>query len=77
MWNYGGDIDAYRAWAEVILTGTTRLPSERSYVVMSADRTADRTYRLGAAEVMARYGDLVVVHERIDDVFASNIGNEG
>lgn len=44
---------------------------------MHAGRKADRAYRLSAAEVMARYGDLVVVHERIDDVFASKIGNEG
>jgi ATP-grasp domain len=77
MWNYGGDIDAYRAWAEVVVNGTTSLPSERPYVALYAGRRAGRAYRLSEAEIAARFGDLVVLHERIDDVFASNIGNEG
>ncbi|MBP1704325.1 MAG: ATP-dependent carboxylate-amine ligase domain protein ATP-grasp [Chloroflexi bacterium] len=77
MWNYGGDIDAYRAWAEIVVTGTARLPAERPYVVLYAGRRSDRGYRLSGAEIAARFGHLVVLHQRIDDVFASNIGNEG
>jgi hypothetical protein len=77
MWNYGGEIDAYRAWAEIAVRGTASLPPERPYVALYAGRRTGRAYRLSEAEIAARFGGLVVLHQRIDDVFASNIGNEG
>ena len=77
MWNWANDIDFYRAWAEVIVTGTTAVRTTRPYYCFWAGRKSGRSYRLGHDEVLARFAGLIVHHERVDDVFAAAIGNYG
>jgi hypothetical protein len=77
MWNWANDIDFYRAWAEVVVRGTTEVRTERPYYCLWAGRKHGRAYRLGHDEVLARYADRYVHHERMDDVFAAAIGNLG
>jgi hypothetical protein len=77
MWNWANEIDFYRAWAEVVVTGTSSVRTERPYYCMWAGRKAGRPYALGHEAVLERYGALLVHHERIDDVFAAAIGNYG
>jgi len=77
MWNWANDIDFYRAWAEVVVRGTTTVRTERPWYVMWAGRKVGRTYRLGHDEVLREFRRELVHHERIDDVFATAIGNYG
>jgi hypothetical protein len=77
LWNWANEIDFYRAWAEVVVRGTTELRTERPYYCLWAGRKHGRPYRLGHDEVLRRVGPLLVHHERVDDVFAAAIGNEG
>jgi hypothetical protein len=77
MWNWANEIDFYRAWAEVVVTGTSSVRTERPYYCMWAGRKAGRPYALDHEAVLERYGALLVHHERIDDVFAAAIGNYG
>src|SRR5437870_2977007 len=42
MWNWAGDIDFYRAWAEVVVHGTTHVSSEKPYYVLWSGRKAGR-----------------------------------
>ncbi len=77
MWNWAGDIDFYRAWAEVVVTGTTSIRSSRPYYTYWAGRKTGRAYRLTHEEVLRRYRSLIVHHERVDDVFSPAIGNYG
>ena len=77
MWNWTSDMDFYRAWAEVVVNGTTTVPSEKRWYVMWAGRKAGRTYRLSHDEVLQRYANLLIHHERVDDVFATALGNYG
>jgi hypothetical protein len=77
MWNWANDIDFYRAWAEVVMRGTTEVRTERPYYCLWAGRKHGRAYRLSHDEVLARFTDLYVHHERMDDVFAAAIGNLG
>jgi hypothetical protein len=77
MWDYGNDIDFYRAWAEVVTTGTSDVRASRASVVLWAGRKDDRRYRLAAAAVAKRYRRQLVLHERVPGVFAAAIGNEG
>jgi len=77
MWDWANDIDFYRAWAEVLVTGTADVPTTRPFYCYWAGRKAGRTYRLGHEEVLARFAPLLVHHERVDDVFAAAIGNYG
>jgi len=77
MWNYANDADFYRAWAQVVVHGKTDIVNERPHAVLWAGRKRDRTYQLAHDEVMARFRDLIIHHERVQDVFAAAIGNEG
>jgi ATP-grasp domain len=77
MWNWANDVDFYRAWAEVVVHGTTTVDTHRPWYTMWAGRKVGRTYRLGHDEVLRAYGPQLVHHERIDDVFATAIGNYG
>lgn len=77
MFDYANDIDFYRAWAEVVVTGRTALELTRPYACLYAGRKTGRAYRLSHEEVLSRFDGLIVHHERIDDVFSAAIGNYG
>jgi hypothetical protein len=77
MWNWANDIDFYRAWAEVIVNGTTSVPTKRPWYTLWAGRKQGRAYRLSHEDVMHRFGRLLIHHERVDDVFATALGNYG
>lgn len=77
MFDYANEIDFYRAWAEVVVTGRTEIRTSRPYHCLYAGRKAGRTYRLTHDEVLLRVGGLLVHHERIDDVFSAAIGSYG
>jgi ATP-grasp domain len=77
MWNWAGDVDFYRAWAEVVVHGTTAISSVRPYYVLWSGRKPGRPYRLSHDEVLARFGPLLIHHDRVDDVFATAMGSYG
>jgi hypothetical protein len=77
LWNWANDIDFYRAWAEVVVRGTTEVRTTRPYYTLWAGRKSGKPYRLDHAAILARHGELLVHHERVDDVFAAAIGNHG
>lgn len=77
MWNYQNDADLYRAWGDLLVTGATRVPSTRPYQVMWVGRKDRFRYAHGPDAVRARFGAMLVHHERVSDVFAKAIGNEG
>src|SRR5262245_59357839 len=77
MWNWTSDIDFYRAWAEVMVNGTTRVTQEKKWYVLWAGRKAGRSYRLAHEEVIRRFRKLLIHHERVDDVFSTALGNYG
>jgi hypothetical protein len=77
MWNYQSDVDMYREWGNLLVTGRIRsLPGRPNYVTWVGRKDRFR-YALGAGEVRALLGPLVVHHGRVEDVFARAIGNEG
>ena len=77
LWNWANDMDVYRAWAEVVVTGTTTVQPSRAAYAFWAGRKSGKAYRLSHDEVLARFEASLVHHERIDDVFAAAIGNYG
>ncbi len=77
MWNWAGDIDFFRAWAEVVVSGTTTVSSEKPYHVLWSGRKPGRPYRLSHDEVAQRFGGLLIHVERVDDVFATAMGSFG
>ena len=77
LWNWAGDVDFYRAWADVVARGTTTISSDKPWYVMWAGRKPGRSYRLNHDEVVAGFGDMLVHVERVDDVFATAMGSFG
>ena len=77
MWDWANEMDFYRAWAEVVVNGTTTVRTTRPYYTMWAGRKVGRTYRLSHDDVVKRFAKTLVHHERMDDVFATAIGNYG
>jgi hypothetical protein len=77
MWNWAGDIDFYRAWAEVLVRGTTTVSSARPNYVLWSGRKPGRPYRLSHEEIVGRLGRLLIHVERVDDVFATAMGSFG
>lgn len=77
MWNYANDVDFYRAWARVVVHGTTEVATARPYACAWAGRKHGRSYRLSHEEAIARAGGLLVLHAGVEPVFAAAIGDEG
>jgi hypothetical protein len=77
MWNWAGDVDFFRAWAEVIVHGTTTISSVKPNYVLWSGRKPARPYRLSHDEVAARFAGLLIHVERVDDVFATAMGSFG
>jgi ATP-grasp domain-containing protein len=77
MWNWANDIDFYRAWADVLVHGTTTVATKRPWYTMWVGRKVGRAYRLSHDEVVQVMGPALIHHERMDDVFATAIGNYG
>jgi hypothetical protein len=77
MWDWANDMDFYRAWAEVVVDGTTAIRPSRAFACLWAGRKEGHRYRLTHDQVMARYAGLIVHHALMPGVFAAAIGSEG
>ena len=77
MWNWAGDVDVYRAWAEVVVHGTTAISSTKANYILWSGRKPGRPYQLTHDEIVERFADLLIHVERVDDVFATAMGSFG
>ncbi len=77
MFNFANDIDFYREWARVVVHGRFQAEVRRPWVCAYVGRKDRRRHALSHEEVMARFGPLVIHHERIHGVFAPAIGDSG
>jgi hypothetical protein len=77
MWNWAGDVDFFRAWAEVVVHGTATISSVKPNYILWSGRKPGRPYRLSHEEVAARFAGLLIHVERVDDVFATAMGSFG
>jgi hypothetical protein len=77
MFNYGSDIDIYRAWAELVVHGATRLDYQRRFHCAYASRRFPRPYRHSHEEIVSRLGARLRQVESVPGVFASALGDIG
>lgn len=77
MFNFANDFDCYSAWADIILTGTTKIKGGRDFHVIYVSRKDWIPYQMSHEAVVNGFGDLMVYDSRIEDVFAPAIGNHG
>lgn len=77
MFNFANDFDAYKAWAEIICTGTTTQKSTRPYFIIYVGRKDHIPYAMSHYDVLHQFHDLIVYQDRMNDAFARAIGNHG
>ncbi len=77
MWNYQNDVDMYREWGNLLVTGSIGARATRPWQVMWVGRKDRFRYAHGPDDLRARLGGMLVHHARVSDVFAKAIGNEG
>jgi hypothetical protein len=77
MWNYQNDLDLYREWGNLLVDGRVECRAERPYFVTWVGRKDRFRHAWSARQLRERFGPMLVHHERVEDLFARAIGNEG
>jgi hypothetical protein len=77
MFNYACDIDIYKVWAELLVTGRYETPIERRYHCCYASRKNDQHYQHSHQQVLAEYGQFIVQVASVPGIFSSALGDIG
>ncbi|MGB5986869.1 MAG: carboxylate--amine ligase [Desulfobacterales bacterium] len=77
MFNFACDIDVYRLWAQVMVSGTVQLTYSRKYHCCYASRKQRYRYRHSHEVVMERYGEFMVQAAQVPGIFSSALGDFG
>ncbi len=77
MFNYANDFDAYKAWAEIIVHGTTQQKANRPFFVVYVGRKDHIPYSLSHDQVLQSFNSMMCFQERMNDAFSRAIGNHG
>ena len=76
MMNYAHSTDVYQIWADMVTADKRLLPeSHDDHYCVTADRRDCYRYRHSHEEVMARYGDKIVLYERLPALWEEQMGN--
>ena len=75
MMNYSVDDDLYRAYARMIVNGTTAVQSAKKYFCCYVGRK-DKRYAHSHADIRAACGHHLVEHDRNPALFRQTMGNE-
>lgn len=75
MWNYSNDFDCYRLWAELIVQRKKPRIKTRDYFVNYIGLKDHIHYAMSRDDVYAKYGDMIVMDQRMPDAFARALGN--
>ncbi|MBN2393438.1 MAG: ATP-grasp domain-containing protein [Anaerolineae bacterium] len=75
MFNYANNIDLYREWANIIAFDRFQAKYMRPYHCAYIGRRKTRAYSLSHAEVLERYGNLLIEHGPMSDVLSPALGN--
>jgi hypothetical protein len=77
MFNFANDFDCYRIWADMLVSGKQAPLPIPQYHVMYVGRKDHIDYELPRHEIFSKFGGQLIHHERIRDVFALVLGNDG
>jgi predicted ATP-grasp superfamily ATP-dependent carboligase len=77
MFNYANDIDIYRIWAELVVSGRSNFNYDRTYHCCYASRKLRHPYRHKHEEVIKRYADLILDVVQVPGVFSPALGDIG
>ena len=69
MFNFACDIDVYKAWAEIIVSGKLSFDYSRKYHCCYIGRKYNKNYKYSHDEVINKYKDLIVLHKEMPPLF--------
>ena len=77
MMNFAHSTDVYQIWADMVAFNERRMPeSGDDHCCVYASRRDGRAYRHTHEEIMAKYGDKMVMCERIPEILTGAMGNQ-
>jgi hypothetical protein len=77
MWNWQNDVDLYREWGNLLVTGRIGCRPSRAHYVAWISRKDRFRYRASRDEISARLGPALVHQERVEGIFTRALGDEG
>lgn len=77
MFNFANDIDIYREWARLVVTGRFDAAYHRPFHVCYVGRKNNRVYRFSHQEILDHLAYRLCHHEPIQSVFRGAIGDYG
>lgn len=75
MFNHAGEIDLYRAWAEILVCQRAEIRQERPYHCCYVGRKRNIRYRRAHEEVLSTLGSHLVHHTPMPEVFRDAMGD--
>lgn len=77
MMNYAHSTDVYQIWADMVTCDKRILPeSEKHHFCVYASRRDTHQYRYTHEEILARYGERIVMCERMPEIMSGAMGNQ-
>ncbi|MDO4179190.1 MAG: ATP-grasp domain-containing protein [Phascolarctobacterium sp.] len=76
MMNYANSTNVYKIWADMICFDKTELNAGEHYYCAFAGRRDERDYALSDEEVKAKYGDKLVMVERVAKALSGAMGDQ-
>ena len=77
MMNFSDDIDVYDIYARVVTENLKLTPNtEKKYSTFYVGRRDGAPYKHSSEEILAKYKDQIVWHDRMPDILSSAMGNE-
>lgn len=76
MINYAHSTDIYKVWADMVVFGESRTGEGEQFYCAFASRRDIYRYRHTHEEILARYGESIVMCERMPDILSGAMGNQ-
>ena len=77
MMNFAHSTDVYQIWADMVTFGERRVPAaEREFFCAYASQKDGKPYVHTHAEILARYGNALVMCERMPELMVRTMGNQ-
>lgn len=76
MFNFANDINIYSIYANMAMYNKNTYVSERPYCCIYVGKRDGLEYKHNAAYIFSKYGDAIMMHERMPEILSGAMGNE-
>ena len=76
MMNFANDVSVYDIYAKMCMDNTKEYKTDRPYYCVHCGRRDKYVYAHSAEEIYAKYGENIVMHDRMPELLSTAMGNE-